>query len=219
MQNCAECGDKWTIGKALEVVGGLSSPSKMPCYGYSIPANRCPLGSKLRLVEGSICSKCYALKGRYVFPNVVAALERRFSSLSNPDWVAAMVYLIRTRKMEFFRWHDAGDIQSVSHLQAIASVARQTPACKHWLPTREFKTVSDYLSANSKPENLTVRLSALMFDGPAPERMARRLGLVCSGANSKGKVSTCPAPKQQGECRDCRACWDKDVFMVSYKQH
>ena len=38
------------ITTALEIVGGLSSPSKMPCHGYSIPAQKCMTGSKLRNV-------------------------------------------------------------------------------------------------------------------------------------------------------------------------
>ena len=47
-------------------VGTLSAPSKMPCFSFSIPAKLCITGQKLRDVKNSICSKCYALKGRYV---------------------------------------------------------------------------------------------------------------------------------------------------------
>ena len=61
--------------KQLEVItGGLSAPSKMPCHSFSISAKRCKVGSKLRKVVGSTCNKCYALKGRYVFPNVERAM-------------------------------------------------------------------------------------------------------------------------------------------------
>ena len=34
---------------------------------------------------------------------------------------------------------------------------------------------------------------------------------------SKGKE--CPAYKQEGECKDCRACWDRRIKTVSYKEH
>ena len=31
--------------------------------------------------------------------------------------------------------------------------------------------------------------------------------------------ATCPAPKQDNECKDCRACWDKKVKNVAYLAH
>ena len=121
-----------TTAEAWEVVGGLSKPSKMPCHGYSTPARRCNVGSKLRNVAGSVCSKCYAMKGRYVFPNVQGALERRFNSLTDPRWVHAMVVLITAKEHSgYFRWHDSGDLQSVEHLERIAEVCRQTPRIRH----------------------------------------------------------------------------------------
>ena len=57
--------------------GGFSRPSKMPCPAYSIPASLCKVGGKLRKVEGSVCGKCYAMKGNYNYPAVRAALARR----------------------------------------------------------------------------------------------------------------------------------------------
>src|SRR5690242_14227789 len=108
---------KWRTSDLEAYVGGLSNPSKMPGYGYSIPAKDCITGSKLRKVDGSTCSACYALKGRYVFPNVLAAMERRLASLDKPDWAYVMGELInRKSKQPFFRWHDSGDLQSVKHL-------------------------------------------------------------------------------------------------------
>jgi len=200
-------------------IGSLSEPSKMPCFSFSIPAKRCITGMKLREVENSICSKCYALKGRYAFANVQNALEQRFAGLSNPNWVSLMVEMISKReKSGFFRWHDSGDLQSVNHLASIVEVARQLPAIKFWLPTREFSIVANYLRENTFPENLTVRLSALMFDSPAPSAIAQRLGLVTSGASS-GEDFTCPSSKQEGKCQACRACWNKNVVNINYKKH
>ena len=93
-----------SIKQALETVQGLSNPSKLPCHGYSIPASRCITGSKLAEIAGTICNQCYAQKGMYRFSNVQDALERRFQSLSHPDWIEAMTYLINKKKMQFFRY-------------------------------------------------------------------------------------------------------------------
>jgi len=200
-------------------IGTLSAPSKMPCFSFSIPAKRCITGQKLRNVKNSICSKCYALKGRYVFPNVQDALEVRFQGMSDPQWIDKMVFMIGKReKSGFFRWHDSGDLQSVAHLAAIVEIAKRLPNIQFWLPTREFSFVSEYMATNAIPDNLTIRLSALMFDGKPPVAIAKRLGLVTSGA-STGNDFSCPSSKQGGKCLDCRACWNKSVSNVNYKQH
>ena len=52
--------------EALQIVGGLSKPSKMPGWAYGLPAKECKTGSKLVKVPGSVCYNCYALKGCYV---------------------------------------------------------------------------------------------------------------------------------------------------------
>ena len=53
-------GTALSYDSAYEIIGGLSSPSKMPWYGWSISAYRCKTGGKLREVENSTCSHCYA---------------------------------------------------------------------------------------------------------------------------------------------------------------
>ena len=107
--------------EAKEITGGLSAPSKMPGPAYNLPAVACITGAKLVKVPGSVCAGCYALKGRYRFPNVQAALNRRLKSLEHPDWIRAMVVLID--KAPWFRWHDSGDLQGPEHLKKIFSAS------------------------------------------------------------------------------------------------
>jgi len=224
----------WTTQALWDYVAGLSKPSKMPGYGYSIPAARCKIGAKLRKVAGSTCSACYALKGRYVFPNVAECLERRYQTLDAPEWVDAMSELIRRkcvnghprcrvrRAVPYFRWHDAGDLQSVDHLARIVLVCRKTPGVTHWLPTREYQTVRDFIAAGGTfPPNLTVRLSAHMIGGHAPTFPDLQAhGVTVSTVDSTAADAfACLAPSQKGECRDCRACWNPAVSHVTYKKH
>ena len=205
--------------QAEEIVGTLSKPSKMPGYAYSTPAKRCLIGQKMRNVVGSICAFCYALKGRYVFPNVQKAMEKRFASLTNDLWVDAMTYLIGKVKNPHFRWHDSGDLQGVWHIEKIVKIAKNLPNISFWLPTREYAFVSTYIERGGEvPSNLTIRLSALMMDGPAPVGIAQRLGLCVSGASKLGNFN-CPSSKQGNKCGDCRKCWDKNEFAINYKKH
>jgi hypothetical protein len=208
-----------TLFDALELVGGLSKPSKMPCLSWSTPAKYCKTGAKLAKIKGSVCSKCYAVKGFYRYPNVEKCLEKRFQSLSSPLWTEAMTAAIAgSEGSGFFRWHDSGDIQSVGHLAKIVQIAKNLPGIKFWLPTREYGFVSSYLKKHkSFPENLTVRLSAYMIDAEGPVTLANRLGLTTSGVSKEG--FTCPASGQGNKCLSCRACWDRGTSNINYKLH
>lgn len=221
---------------AWDDVGGLSQTSKMPGWSTSIPASRCIVGSALRGVDGSVCAECYALKGRYVFPNVQSALERRYARLSSPTWVDSMVTLINALcapRVPFFRWMDSGDVQNTVHLARIIDVVRRTPTVAHWLPTREYRIVQSYLDHGAPlPSNLTIRLSAHMVDGAPPigigtwwlpvssvhtDALPRGIGSVPSPLVDGATL--CEAPSRGGKCGDCRLCWNPAVAWVSYHKH
>jgi hypothetical protein len=195
--------------EAWTLVGGLSKPSKMPGWSIGIPAKECKTGGKLQQVKGSVCYDCYALKGCYVFKVVQKAQYRRLRAISHPDWVLAMSTLINSKKPDVFRWHDSGDVQDFTHLMKIFQVCKATPTKKHWMPTREA-WIKDHL--HLAPNNLVIRFSAPMVDQRAPLSWSNSSEVVTSGA-------TCPAPKQNNECRDCRACWDATIKTVSYGKH
>ena len=211
-----------TIKLAQEIAGTLSNPSKMPGKGTSTPAWRCVTGSKLRNVKGSVCEGCYAMKGFYVMPNVEPALEKRFDgvmgSKDNPEpWIAAMVHLIK--RQEYFRWHDSGDLQGSWHLANIVEVARRTPNVKHWLPTREYRMVTDYTDQITSyeqrlPSNLVIRLSAHKVNGEPPTELGFPTSTVVTDDSA-----TCPARFQNNECGDCRDCWNPKIANKSYHKH
>lgn len=211
----------------------LGYPSKMPGTSYGLPAgSACPVGSKLMKIKGSTCAGCYALKGNYKYSNVRKSQETRLKDIFTPDWVERMVVALKkahrakrpakarwtkTWAPGWHRWHDSGDLQSVEHLIKIIEVAEQTPEIRHWLPTRETQIV---LAAHRRlsafcigfPDNLTIRLSSTMVDGPAPKAWALTSTVVSDGA-------TCPAPAQGNACMDCRKCWSQEAENVAYHKH
>ena len=196
--------------EAEKIVGGLSKPSKMPGPAYNLPASACITGQKLAKVPGSVCAGCYALKGRYRFNNVQAALQRRLQAIESPEWVEAMIILIKPQK--YFRWHDSGDIQSLKHLENIFRVCRATPGTSHWLPTREAQFLKR-LKVNQVPRNLIIRMSSHMID-QAPVNFWPWTSTVTSG---EGR--SCPAPEQGNSCGSCRQCWDRSTPNVCYGKH
>lgn len=204
---------------ANSITGGLSEPSKMPCYSFSTSPMKCKMGAKLRKIKNSVCSVCYAFRGHYQFAIVKAAHARRLAGLTHPLWVKAMAYLINTLDDSgYFRWHDAGDLQSVAHLKRIIEVCKLTPTQKHWLPTREYGMVARYIAkGGALPANLCVRLSAYMLEGEPPAALANKLGVQTSGVSKSSY--TCPSSEQGNKCLLCRACWDTSVSNVNYKRH
>ena len=195
--------------EAWALVGGLSKPSKMPGWAIGIPAAECKTGNKLKLIPNSVCSGCYAEKGCYVFAVVQAAQYKRLKAIDHPQWVEAMATLINSKKPDVFRWHDSGDVQDEAHLNKIFEVCRLTPGKRHWMPTREA-WIKDHMQA--APANLVVRFSSPMIDQ----------GPVKSWANTSTvstKSRTCPAPDNNNECGDCRACWDPLVKNIEYGKH
>ena len=193
--------------EANKITGGLSAPGKMPEGSYNLSASMCQTGQILALVKDTPCEGCYALKGRYRFPNVKAALARRLASLSHPRWVEAMTVLVKNKK--HFRWHDSGDIQSVAHLKKIFEVCNNTPKTMHWLPTQERK----YLPLGSYPDNLTIRLSNAKNNTAPGQAWTHWSTVVDKGFHS------CPASSQGNKCGTCRACWSRDVKHVTYPKH
>ena len=198
--------------EAKEITGGLSAPSKMPGPCFNLPASACITGAKLVNVPGSTCSGCYALKGRYRFGNVQAALRRRLSKLHDPRWIAAQVTLIDDTAV--MRWHDSGDIQSAKHLTNIFEVCNATPLTQHWLPTREARFLR-LMDPAVVPKNLKIVLSDHMNDQRVPPSWRP----YTSGVTTDHEAVTCPASTQGNKCLDCRKCWDRGTKRVIYGKH
>lgn len=207
-----------TKSEALAICGPLSDPDKMPGHGYALPASSCRLGGLLRHVRGSVCSYCYARRGRYAYPAVKSAMQKRLASIFHPQWIEAISTLIRCSGDRYFRWHDSGDLQGLVHLRNIIAACRNLPNVRFWLPTREYQTVEAYRKVDGIiPPNLCIRYSALFVDGPPP----LRYGLPASTISSARCAVTpgayrCPALQQGSRCGACRACWDRSVRIVDY---
>jgi hypothetical protein len=217
--------------EAKGICGSLTQTSKMPCKSSSLPTEACETGFRMAKLEGSICASCYADRGFYsmyqntIKPAQFARWDAVMLAMESEEgaalWVSGMVAMIGAD--EFFRHHDSGDLQGFDHLNLIVLLARATPHTKHWLPTREYGVVKKYIEVfgrDSLPENLIVRLSAMYPDRPVviPASLSGIRNITASNVHTSEPIGTaCKAPAQQGECRDCRACWTSEV--ISYQLH
>ena len=141
-------------------------------------------------------------------------MERRYERMNDPRWVDGMVILISD--LAYFRWFDSGDIQGVKHLDNIVEVCKRTQQTKHWLPTKEWDIVDRWIETRGDfPNNLTVRRSMHMIDMFPIED-----GIWSSVSTDNSKV-TCPSSLNGLSCKEnqCRKCWDKNAYNITYKEH
>lgn len=218
--------------EALQIIGKLSAPSKMPGWSWSISAFECQTGGKLAKIEGSVCHNCYARKGRYRFKNVKDAHARRLQALDHPQFEDAFVLVLTQLYKNIrgtyikdgvsiqenrFRFFDSGDLQSVDMLKTINSICLRCPSIEFWMPTKEAGYVNQFLKQGNKfAPNLNVRLSHSMVGQTFTKKPN---GLNFSTVGLASAPNHCPAYTQGGKCLDCRRCWDKNVESVNYPVH
>ena len=198
----------------------ISNTSKMPCISWSLPAiETCPGAFENgELVE--VCDDCCANKGFYVMESVRAPRLHNMKDWKRKDWVNDMITLLEKRKL--FRWFDSGDMYTVDLANKIFEVVKNTPHCKHWLPTRmyKFKKFEKILNKINSLPNVAVRLSSDSTIGVT----IHVKGFVSSTVVPKNTLALnnvwlCPSSKNGNKCGDCRACWNKEVKTVAYINH
>lgn len=223
-----------TVKDAELVTGKLSDPDKMPGKAWGIPASQCKRGSQLHLRPGTVCSDCYARKGRYVMPVVANAYLRRFQAYTHRPrqiWIQAMTFLIGKQvkpETPYFRVFDSGDLQNEEMLEAWLTIVRALPAIHFWLVTRERAMVRAVMRDTPQPKNLVIRVSGDMVGDDGPTGF-KNIGKVLQKVpleewaklvkRNTRKDWYCPAPLQDNRCGDCRACWDPKVVSVTYRKH
>jgi hypothetical protein len=194
----------------------LSNTSKMPGKSISLDAFKCITGSVLAEIPNSVCFDCYARKGAYRFPVVKNKMFERMAFFNASNFVPVMLMHLKKTKNEFFRWFDSGDVQSVEMALNILEVCERSPEKNHWIPTKEHKIWKNALKKKALPENVVLRFSAYMVN-KAPSNNWQWSSAVTDNNTIFGVE--CNAPKQNGKCLDCRACWDKNVKTVTYHKH
>ena len=198
----------------------LSKASKMSCKSFSLPVN-------LEVCKGMldntgkvkpVCKSCYAKKGFYHMPVVKAVRENNLIASKKVGFAHHMITLINKDKNKYFRWFDSGDVYSLDFLYTIINICRYTPDTKHWLPTksRELFSQEAWKDLEALP-NVTVRYSSPSVIGTYEEKHGSTVSSVIK--KSTKDLFYCPASNQKGKCGDCKACWNKNLKVVSYLKH
>ena len=209
----------------------LSKTSKLPCHSWSLKA-----GAHCAVT----CSYCYAKRGRYLFPAVIAAQGWRNNDWRRPDWTTRMIKALEHQPL--FRLFDSGDFYTQRLADKWADVCEATPNTKYWAATKAGQVVN--LERLESLANVTLRHS-LGVNAERPRRSSPHLYSMITtlGIEYKSilpptawawglpgwglkacRIHLCQADKIGQElgkghayCGPCRACWDKAVELILYK--
>ena len=202
------------------LVPKLSKASKMPCKSFSLPVTE-EVCKGMRDSKGNIkpvCKECYAKKGFYRMPVVKKVREDNLLASKNISFEHSMINELNKSKSKYFRWFDSGDIYSNMFLKRILSICKSTPNIKHWVPTksRELFNQDTWRALESLP-NVTVRYSSPSIIGTYEPKHGSTVSQAIH--KSTKDLYYCPASTQKGKCETCRACWNKNLKVISYLKH
>lgn len=197
----------------------VSKTSKLGTLSWSLQAiETCPgsVGADGELVAA--CSGCYATTGCYNFKGTKAVRSDNKQAWQAADWVDVMV--AKLKKQTHFRWFDSGDMYSLALAEKMLAVMTATPNTKHWLPTRMYKfpKFAAVIAAMQALPNVMVRPSSDAVDGTFTAGVHGST-IVPEGMVPAASVTLCKAPEQSGQCKACRACYDKSVPVIGYVAH
>lgn len=206
----------------------LSKTSKLGTFSWSLQAlNTCPasIGENGDLVDA--CKGCYATRGQYNYSNVKAPRFYNDWAWRQDDFVNEFISTLEGHL--HFRWFDSGDVYNLALAEKLYQIMKGTPDTKHWLPTRMYKFAKFHsiLNKMAELENVCVRLSSDSIMGeivnvPTAIDIDTSSTIIPDGYQSgfkKDGFFICKAPDQGGACRDCRACYSRDVSTIAYIGH
>lgn len=207
----------------------LSKVGKLGVYSWSLQAlNKCPASLKSNGELVDACKGCYAAFGQYNYPNVKAPREYNVWAWQQENFVSEFVEILNASH-KYFRWLDSGDLYSLALAEKVYEIMKATPETKHWLPTRmhKFAKFKDVLNRMAALPNVVVRLSSDsvmgdLVDKPEDLNIGTSSTIIpeqyLGDFEGKGQF-ICKAYYQEGKCKTCRACYDKNVETVAYVGH
>ncbi len=196
----------------------LSKASKMPCRSWSLQAlDTCPASRDAAGDLVDACKGCYATSGNYRFPTVKAPRVHNREDWKRDSWVSDMVAELDNDR--YFRWFDSGDLYDVRLARKILEVCEATPWVKHWIPTRmhKFPKFTLVLQRLQSLSNVVLRLSSDSIMGETIE--GHNTSTIATLEDAPEGSFVCEAYTRGGKCDTCRACWDKDISVVTYIGH
>jgi hypothetical protein len=145
--------------------------SKLENCAFSLPAGpdfACPGATKA-------CEKCYAQRGRHIFPAVQRLMAKNLVALNNMNGDIYKIYQMLLEmvpnNIPIFRIHESGDFINQEYIMAWAKVIKKRPDTYFWTYTRSF----DFnYTALTKNKNFALWASTDNYNINEAKRFVRR---------------------------------------------
>jgi len=168
---------------------------------------------KLRqLIEGSICSECYAASSRWR-NQLKAPLGRNLNILNSKTYkVEEFPYI----PLKVMRLESHGDISNLNHAINYIRLAKRNPHCTFTLWTKNHATLDRAIRMEGKPKNLICGISSLYKNKPS-EKYYNWTDFIftvytADYVNEKGIEINCPR-----KCANCMKCYKTENFKRKSK--
>ena len=155
---------------------------------------------------------CYARKGRFRFPNVVANMRNNYEEyIRDPDDYFEQVKKAINNGMisySYFRWHAAGDIVDEAYFVGMVEVAKELPRTSFLAFTKKFEIVNEYVKQRGAlPHNLHIVFSAWGNDFEVTNPYHFPVAYVRFHDKDNSNVPD-DALECSGDCTKCLQCWN-----------
>lgn len=167
------------------------------------------------LIEGSICSKCYASAQLKRYKNMNSPLENNARILSS---IIPKV-LLPTITVQMFRFESFGDLMCRNQVINYFNICKANPNVNFALWTKNPDIIASAIrEGNTKPENLNIIVSSLFINqiSPCKHDFIDKIFTVYSKdyIEEHNVEINCGARS----CFECRKCYEKnDIRHISEK--
>lgn len=163
---------------------------------------------------------CYALRGRFIFPNVKKSLAKNLEAYKENSKLYFSMIADSFKLFKYARFHSSGDLVDMNYLKGMCWVARKCPDTKILCFTKKFEIVNQFLDEGHRiPKNLVIVFST--WGDFIPEN-PHNLPMTYVEFKDKSRNTHIPtdAIKCTGSCPKCLGCFNlKKGGSVVFKKH
>lgn len=182
----------------MSVVHITSGSGKMlGISSINTPTTKNPFCDKMRQVENSVCSKCYAAQYESFRPTLVTALHRNMF-LTEREITQRETPVINA---QIFRFDSYGELHNRVHFENLIRICEYNPETIFTLWTKRKDVVHSVLKQRDKPTNLILIYSSAYLDKSV--RVPKNFDKVFT-VHSKNSTTDINC---HGSCNTCRLCY------------
>ena len=148
------------VNQILTQNGKLKKTSKennKRIFNFGISAYKTSKGKVVCPFADSCVKFCYAKKGAYTWGNVAPVYEKRYNLTQSDEFIKAINYSLKAKKVDILRIHDSGDFYSRKYIDKWLTIAQENKNIIFYAYTKSIPLFIDIL--DKLPDNFKIIFS------------------------------------------------------------